>query len=145
MNNIVISVGFKKKNTYKQLQKLTTLKDIINSYNEDEIIKYPYMYYKNNNRKVEHVEIYDVNIAKQVLKMISINIDLNDFYCMSLGLLWNIKRKGYDTEFTFNNLSGTIFYNDCQHENFVVSDNIVKNESQQLANNIIDYVNKLCV
>jgi len=83
MNNIVISVGFNKGsegNTYKQLQKLTSLKDIINTYNEDENINHPYMYYKNNNRKVEHVEIYDVNITKQVLKMISINIDLNDFY-----------------------------------------------------------------
>jgi len=60
-------------------------------------------------------------------------------------MIFTIKRKGYDTEFTFNNLSGTIFYNDYQRKNFVISDNIVRSESQQLANNIIDYVNKLCV
>lgn len=142
---ICFDAGYKRNNNYVKLKKLTSIKEVQNIYEEDEKIEKSFLYNNNGNRKIEHAIIKDIKIVKNILKMRNINnIDVNNFNCMSISLFWSLKRKEYNYERTFNNMSMIIFYNDnTKPLNIIVSNNIYREESQNLANKIIEYINNI--
>lgn len=112
------------------------------TYEEDERINNSVAYAHNGkgNRKCQHIRIFQENQVKYFLEKFGLS-GINDEQ-ISLSILWNLPRKQYNETKMWVCLSGfTYNNNDFRPKNFVISDNIVKEESQEIAKEIIDLLN----
>ena len=112
------------------------------TYEEDERINNPVAYTHNGkgNRKCQHVRIFQENQVRHFLEIFGLS-GINDEQ-ISLSILWNLPRRQYNETKMWVCLSGfTYNNNDFRPKNFVISDNIVTEESQKIAKGIIDLLN----
>ena len=111
-------------------------------YNENSKENNPELYYKNGNRKCEHVDITDKKVIENIIKLS--DKPINIYNNMSLSILWNLPRKEYDENFMWVCMSGFLYDDNKPFvpNNFVVSDNIRNDKNQQIAYEIISYINQ---
>ena len=120
--------------------KIDTYKELI--YEEDERKSNPIAFAHNGkgNRKCQHVIISDKKQVKAFLNRYDLTgiTDEN----ISISILWNLPRKQYDETNMWVCLSG-FTYNEKEvyPKHFVISDNIVTEEAQNRAKEMIDMLN----
>ena len=144
IESIKISVGYEHDDTYKELNRVFSRDNFQGKYKEDIMIEYPYLFFDNSNEKVIHVNVTNMNDIESILVIADKNISMRDTDALSLSLLWNFPRKKYDENLMWACLSGYVYGkvdNDVRGNNFVVSDNVVKDIASATTDRIIEYIN----
>lgn len=119
--------------------KIDTYKSL--TYEEEERDKNPTAFaISNGNRKCQHVRISKKEQVEEFLNRYSLMGILDDN--ISLSILWNFPRKMYNEKDMWVCMSGYTYNNeDFRPKHFVISDNIVTEEDQAKAKEIIDLLN----
>lgn len=111
------------------------------TYDEDERIANPTLY-KRSSRLCEHFTIKGTNEVKKFLDRFDMPLTLLNEQ-LSFSILWNLPRKRYGETRMWVCLSGEIHNGFAPFNHFVVSDNLVTNEAQKKAIEIIEYLNRI--
>lgn len=120
--------------------KIDTYKTL--TYREDEREKNPIAFaLSNGNRKCQHVKISNKEQVEEFLNKYGLIGILDDN--VSLSILWNLPRKKYNETDMWVCMSGFTYSNELPFvpKKFVISDNIVTEEDQMKAKEIIDLLN----
>ena len=120
--------------------KIDTYKEL--TYEEDERKRNPIAFAHNGkgNRKCQHVIISDKKQVESFLNRYDLTGILDNK--LSMSILWNFPRRQYDEIGMWVCLSGFTYSDkDFSPKHFIVSDNIVTEESQNKAMEIIDLLN----
>lgn len=110
------------------------------TYEEDERKNNPMAFSHNGNRKCQHVRIINKNQVMNFLEKYGLTEILDDK--ISISILWNFPRRQYRETNMWVCLSGYT-YNEKNFypKNFAISDNIITEEAQNRAKEIIDTLN----
>ena len=120
--------------------KIDTYKTL--TYEEDEREKNPNAFaLSNGNRKCQHVKISNKEQVKEFLNKYGLSGILDDN--INISILWNFPRKKYDEKDMWVCMSGCTYSNEPPFvpKHFVISNNIVTEEDQARAKEIIDLLN----
>lgn len=110
------------------------------TYDEDERITNPSLYKRN--RLCEHFTIKGTNEVKKFLDRFDMSLALLNEQ-ISFSILWNLPRKSYGETRMWVCLSGETHNGFAPFNHFVISDNLVTNETQKKAIEIIEYLNRI--
>ena len=118
--------------------KIDTYKTL--TYEEDEREKNPNAFALRN-RKCQHVKISNKEQVKEFLNKYGLSGILDDN--INISILWNFPRKKYDEKDMWVCMSGCTYSNEPPFvpKHFVISNNIVTEEDQARAKEIIDLLN----
>lgn len=111
------------------------------TYDKDERIANPTLY-KRSSRLCEHFTIKGTNEVKKFLDRFDMPLTLLNEQ-ISFSILWNLPRKEYRETKMWVCLSGETHSGFAPFNHFVVSDNLVNDEAQKKALEIIKYLNNL--
>jgi hypothetical protein len=113
------------------------------TYEEDERINNPIAFGRNGkgNRKCQHIIISNPKQVKTFLEKYELTGIADEMICISI--LWRFPRKEFNEKDMWVTMSG-ITYNTrlFRPKTFVIADNIVTEEDQSKAKEIIDTLNK---
>lgn len=108
------------------------------TYDEEERERIPFAY--GTNRKCQHVSVRDPKIINEFLSKFELSQIANDN--LDLSILWNLPRKQYGETNMWVNLSGHTYSNDSPFSsvNFVIADNIVTEDAQKRALEVLEFL-----
>lgn len=129
MNENMYKINTKKVDTYKSL-----------TYEEDERKNNPIAFWNNGkgNRKNQTVVVREQSQIEKILSKLNLHrISTN---CLDISILWNFPRKQYKESKMW--VCMTVYYSTRYYCHYAVSDNIVTQDDQKKAMEIIDFLNE---